>query len=66
MDIKPNFLVGSAVPKQEMLQIAFCNDAKLRASFGQWLYDNFSDLVNEYKIHGRFLTLAETEKILED
>ena len=65
LDFKPNFFSASK-PAQQMLSIAFCNDPKYRAAFGQWLYDNFSDLVNEYKIHGRFLTLAETEKILED
>ena len=65
MDIRQNFFT-SAKPAPTMPEIMFVNDAKYRASFGMWLYDNFFDLVSEYKTHGRFLTLDETEKILED
>ena len=64
LEVKPNFF-STAKPAPQMLEIAFCNDPKYRAAFGQWLYDNFDNLVAEQKKHGRFLTLAETEKILE-
>ena len=74
MDIVPNFFVGSGQaakpekprPKYEMLQIAFTNDPKLRASFGAWLYEQFDTLVAEYKKYGRFRTLQElTENPLD-
>ena len=62
LDFKPNFFTKAATaPAPSMLQIAFVNDAKFRAGFGQWLADNFDDFVLEYKNHGRFLTLAEIE-----
>jgi hypothetical protein len=65
IDFKPNFF-SSPPPETQMLQIAFSNDPQFRARFGQWCYDNFDVLVEEYKKHGRFLTLAETEQILEE
>jgi hypothetical protein len=62
-DIKQNFFTNaSPAPQQQMLQIAFSNDAKLRAKFGAWLYDNFDTLADEFKYYGRFLTLAEIEE----
>lgn len=65
LEVKPNFFT-SAKPAPSMPEIVFANDPKYRASFGRWCYDNFDSLVAEFKLHGRFLTLAETEKILED
>lgn len=60
-DIKPNFFTGSAVPKQEMLQIVVMNDVKFRAGYYDWLYKNFDLLVDEYDEHGRFLSLQELQ-----
>jgi hypothetical protein len=69
IDFKPNFFAGSATPAAKtasaMLQISFVNDPKFRARVGAWLYENFDAFAAEYKRHGRFLTLAETEQILE-
>ncbi len=60
MDIKPNFFTKAATaPAPSMSQIMFANDAKYRAAFGLWCYNNFSSLVDEYKKHGRFLSLHE-------
>jgi len=62
-----NFFSGNAKPAPvSMAMIQWVNDPAYRVKQGMWCYENFPDLVNEYKIHGRFLTLAETEKILED
>ena len=62
MDTKANFFSKAATASApSMLQIAFVNDPKFRAGFGQWLADNFDALVLEYKNHGRFLTLAEIQ-----
>ena len=67
MDIKQNFFSGSAKPAPvTMPVIQWVNDPNYRRAFGTWLYNNFDLLVAEHKRHGRFLTLAETEKILED
>ena len=41
--------------------IQFMNDSKYRASFGEWLYQNYESLTAEYKKYGRFLTLQEIE-----
>jgi hypothetical protein len=61
MDIKQNFFT-SAKPAPTMPEIQFANDPKFRSSYGQWLSDNFEELVAEFKTHGRFLTLAEIQK----
>jgi len=62
IDFKPNFFSSAKPASESLLQIAFCNDPKFRASYGQWLYENFDDLAREYKTYGRFLTLAEIEE----
>jgi hypothetical protein len=63
LEIKHNFFTSAKpAPQQQMLQIAFSNDAKLRARFGEWLADNFDTLVDEYKTYGRFLTLKEIQE----
>lgn len=60
LEIKQNFFTAAKpAPQQQMLQIAFSNDAKLRAKFGEWLYENFDILADEFKYYGRFLTLDE-------
>ena len=60
MDIRPNFFTKAATaPAPSMPQIMFANDAKYRAAFGGWLYENFDELAREYKKHGRFLSLHE-------
>jgi hypothetical protein len=60
IEYKPNFFSKQAASAPSLAsQIAWANDPKFRAEFGGWLYDNFSDLVAEYKKHGRFLTLQE-------
>lgn len=58
-DIKQNFFSSQAAPKQEMIQVVLANDPKFRAAFGLWCYDRFDELVQEYKTHGRFLTIQE-------
>lgn len=63
-DIRQNFFTGAA-PQQQMLQIAFVNDPKLRARFGEWLYDNFDILSDEFKYYGRFLSLDEINNPLD-
>ena len=67
MGVKPNFFSPSdaALPANVMLQIAFANDPKFRASFGSWLYDNFDLLVEEHNTYGRFLTQDELESPLD-
>lgn len=41
--------------------IQWMNDPGYRRDYGMWLHQNFDLLANEYKIHGRFLTLRETQ-----
>ena len=62
MDIKPNFFSKtSAAPAVSMPVIQFVNDPKYREDFGFWLYENFDELVAEYKKYGRFLSLSELQ-----
>jgi hypothetical protein len=73
IDFKSNFFTGGAKPAPEQtpapptqaMEILWANDPKFRVDFGQWLYENYSSLVDEYKTHGRFLSLKETENPLE-
>jgi hypothetical protein len=66
IDFKPNFFTGDGtkpapVPTTQLLQIALVNDPKFRERFGMWLYDSYSELMEEYKTYGRFLSLKEIE-----
>jgi len=58
----PFFYKEAAKPAPvTMPVIQWVNDPQYRASFGLWLHKNFDSLVNEFKTHGRFLTLQEIE-----
>ena len=60
MDIKQNFFTGNAQPAPvSMSLIQWMNDPQYRVAAGTWMYENFDDLVAEYKQHKRFLSLAE-------
>jgi hypothetical protein len=62
MEIKTNFFMKAATaPAPTMAQVMFTNDPKYRRDYGMWLYGRFEDLVAEYKLHGRFLSLAEIQ-----
>jgi hypothetical protein len=59
-EIKENFFRAKPEPVTTSL-IQWMNDPVYRAHFGMWCHQNFDALVDEYKTHGRFLTLKEIE-----
>ena len=59
-EIKENFFRAKPVAVSMPL-ILWMNDSAYRRDYGRWLYENFNLLVAEFKKHGRFLTLKETE-----
>jgi hypothetical protein len=60
-EIKENFYKSAAKPVVTLPVIQFLNDPEYRRDFGHWLYKNFDLLVDEYKTHGRFLTVKEID-----
>jgi hypothetical protein len=60
LEVRPNFFTKAATaPAPTMAQVMFTNDPKYRRDYGMWLYERFNSLTDEYKLHGRFLTLSE-------
>jgi len=65
-EFKPNFFTSAATkPAPTMAEVMFANDAKYRASFGLWCYENFDILADGYKYYGRFLSLHEINNPLD-